>query len=59
MRAQPLPGARLIRDWNGHRYVVDVVENRFVMDGKPYRSLTAIALKITGAKWSGPRFFGL
>lgn len=58
-RLLPQPGARLIRDWNGRRYVVEVVEGGFVMDGKLYRSLTAIAFRITGAKWSGPRFFGL
>lgn len=58
-RPQPLPGARLIREWNGRRYVVEVVDDGFVMDGKLYRSLTAIAFRITGAKWSGPRFFGL
>ena len=58
-RLLPLPGARLIRDWNGRRYVVEVVDAGFVMDGKQYRSLTAIAFRITGARWSGPRFFGL
>jgi hypothetical protein len=58
-RRQPLPGARLIREWNGRRYVVEVADGGFVMDGKLYRSLTAIAFRITGAKWSGPRFFGL
>lgn len=58
-RAVPLPGARLIREWNGRRYVVDVTESGFVMDSKLYKSLTAIAVRITGAKWSGPRFFGL
>jgi Protein of unknown function (DUF2924) len=58
-RTIPLPGARLIRDWNGKRYVVDIVENGFVMDGKTYKSLTAIAFLITGTRWSGPRFFGL
>ena len=59
LRPQPLPGARLIREWNGRRYIVDVVEDGFVFDGKSYRSLTSIAFRITGAKWSGPRFFGL
>jgi len=59
VRPLPLPGARLIRDWNGRRYVVDVIDGGFVLDGKQYRSLTAIAFRITGAKWSGPRFFGL
>lgn len=59
VRPLPSPGARLIRDWNGRRYVVEVVEAGFVMDGKVYKSLTAIAYRITGARWSGPRFFGL
>ena len=58
-RAVPLPGTRLIREWNGRRYVVEVTDDGFVMDGKAHRSLTAIAFRITGVKWSGPRFFGL
>lgn len=58
-RKQPAPGARLIRDWNGKRHVIDVTENGFVFEAKVYNSLTAIAHQITGAHWSGPRFFGL
>lgn len=58
-RKQPAPGARLVRDWNGKRHVVDVIEAGFVFEAKTYRSLTAIARQITGAHWSGPRFFGL
>ena len=54
-----VPGARLIRDWNGKTWVVDVTDAGFVMQGETYRSLTAIAKRITGARWSGPRFFGL
>lgn len=53
------PGTRLVRDWNGRTHVVDVAEAGFVFDGKTYRSLSAIARRITGARWSGPRFFGL
>lgn len=52
-------GMRLVRDWNGRRYCVDVGDKGFIFDGKTYRSLSAIASKITGAHWSGPRFFGL
>ncbi len=37
------PGAKLIREWRGKRR----------------RSLSVIAKLITGAHWSGPRFFGL
>lgn len=58
-RSLPLPGARLIREWNGRRYVVDVIDGGFVMNDKRYRSLSGIALEIIGTKWSGPRFFGL
>ena len=54
-----VPGARLIRDWNGKTWVVDVTDSGFEMQGETYRSLTAIAKRITGAHWSGPRFFGL
>lgn len=53
------PGTHLVREWNGRTYQVEVLEDGFRMDGKQYRSLSAIAVKITGAHWSGPRFFGL
>ena len=53
------PGMRLVREWNGRTHVVDVSEDGFVFDGKTYRSLSAIAKRITGAHWSGRRFFGL
>ena len=53
------PGTRLIREWNGVTHVVDVVDGQFVWNGTRYRSLSAIARAITGARWSGPRFFAL
>ncbi len=52
-------GTQLVREWNGRPYRVEVTEAGFVLDGKCYSSLSAIAKKITGAHWSGPRFFGL
>lgn len=59
-RAPPLsPGTRLTREWHGRTHHVHVVERGFEYRDKPYRSLTAIAREITGARWSGPRFFGL
>lgn len=58
-RRKPVPGARLLRDWNGRTHVIDVTENGYLYDGTIYRSLSAIARRITGAHWSGPRFFGL
>lgn len=52
-------GARLLREWNGTTHVVDVLPDGFRWNGATHRSLSAIARAITGAKWSGPRFFGL
>lgn len=52
-------GTHLVREWNGRTYQVEVLEQGFRMDGRAYRSLTAIAKRITGTNWSGPRFFGL
>ena len=53
------PGARLVREWRGRTHTVTVTEDGFEYGGASYPSLTKIAKKITGAHWSGPRFFGL
>ena len=53
------PGMRLVREWQGRSHVVDVREDGFQWNDRTYRSLSALAADITGAKWSGPRFFGL
>jgi len=53
------PGTQLLREWNGRRYQVEVLDDGFVMNGEHFKSLSAIALQITGTTWSGPRFFGL
>jgi hypothetical protein len=53
------PGARLVREWRGRVHTVTVTEDGFEYAGTSYPSLTKIARKITGAHWSGPRFFGL
>lgn len=55
----PTPGARLTREWRGKRHVVEVLNDGFTYRGKIYTSLSEIARTITGARWSGPRFFGL
>lgn len=52
-------GARLVREWNGIAHVVDIVEGGYRYREKKYASLTAIAKEVTGAHWSGPRFFGI
>lgn len=51
------PGTRLVREWGGATHTVAVVEDGFEYAGERYRSLTEIASRITGAHWSGPRFF--
>lgn len=53
------PGSRLLREWNGSTHVVDVLPDGFLWNGTSHRSLSAIARAITGARWSGPRFFVL
>jgi Protein of unknown function (DUF2924) len=53
------PGTRLLREWGGKTHTVIVLEDGFEHDGDRYESLTEIARRITGAHWSGPRFFGL
>lgn len=52
-------GTRLIREWNGQTIAVEVTEDGFVWKDRTYRSLSEIAREVTGAHWSGPRFFGL
>jgi len=53
------PGTRLLREWGGRTYTVIVLDDGFESEGERYQSLTQIARRITGAHWSGPRFFGL
>ena len=53
------PGTRLVRSWNGRTISVEVREEGFVFQDQRYPSLSAIAREVTGAHWSGPRFFGL
>jgi len=52
-------GTTLVRQWRGHTHAVLVRDDGFEYEGQPYRSLSVIAKRITGAQWSGPRFFGL
>ncbi len=53
------PGSRLIREWRGEVHRVTVLEKGFDWRGNRYASLSQIARAITGARWSGPLFFGL
>jgi hypothetical protein len=52
-------GTRLVREWQGRTYEVLVLDDGFSWQGTGYRSLSALARKITGTAWSGPLFFGL
>ena len=53
------PGTRLVREWQGDVYEVTILPKGYLWQGRIYHSLSGIAKEITGAKWSGPRFFGL
>lgn len=53
------PGTRLIREWQGKTFEVTVMDRGYAYRGNRYESLSEIAREITGARWSGPRFFGL
>jgi hypothetical protein len=53
------PGAKLVREWQGRTHTIVVVDDGFTWQGRQWQSLSAIARAITGARWSGPRFFGL
>lgn len=53
------PGTRLVREWHGVTHTVLILEDGVEWKGKRFRSLSVVAREITGAHWSGPRFFGL
>jgi hypothetical protein len=59
IRPQLKSGTRLMPEWQGRNYEVLVLDDGFSWQGTHYRSLSAIARKITGTAWSGPLFFGL
>ena len=52
-------GTRIVREWNGRLLCVHVTKEGFRFEDRPYGSLSEIAREVTGAHWSGPRFFGL
>ena len=53
------PGTILVRLWHGVRHEVTIRQNGFEYQGQLYRSLSAVAKKITGSHWNGRRFFQL
>ena len=56
---RPVSGTRLIRDYQGVEHCVTVRDNDFEYQGRPYKSLSAVARAITGTQWNGLAFFGL
>ncbi|MRX52335.1 DUF2924 domain-containing protein [Paracoccus sp. S-4012] len=58
-RDRPITGTRLLREWQGVEQVVTVTADGFEWQGRPYKSLSAIARAITGTRWNGWVFFGL
>ncbi|WP_210210752.1 DUF2924 domain-containing protein [Mesorhizobium sp. YM1C-6-2] len=58
-RDKPITGTRLLREWLGVEHVVTVTADGFEWQGRPYKSLSAIARTITGTRWNGWTFFGL
>jgi hypothetical protein len=56
---RPITGTRLLREWKGIEHSVTVRDDGFEYQGRPYRSLSAIARQITGTRWNGLVFFGL
>ena len=57
--AMPIAGTRLLREWQGVEHTVTVLTEGYEWQGRPYRSLSAIARAITGTRWNGLVFFGL
>ena len=56
---RPIAGTQLRREWKGVAHVVTVRDHDFEYNGRPYKSLSAIAREITNVRWNGPVFFGL
>ena len=58
-RDRPITGTQLLREWQGVEHLVTVTTDGFDWQGRPYKSLSAIARAITGTRWNGWVFFGL
>ena len=55
----PIAGTRLLREWQGVEETVTVLADGYEWQGRPYKSLSAVARAITGTQWNGWIFFGL
>jgi hypothetical protein len=56
---KPLIGSKIIKEYHEKTYEILVVEGGFSFEGEVFKSLSAIANKITGTKWNGLKFFGI
>ena len=56
---RPITGTKLVREWDGIEHCVTVRDEDFEYQGRPFKSLSAIARAITGTQWNGWLFFGL
>lgn len=56
---KPVTGTRLVRAYQGVEHIVTVLADGYSWEGRPYKSLSAIARAITGTRWNGWTFFGL
>src|SRR5262245_5296761 len=50
---RPTAGTRLVREWQGVEHSVTVRDDGYEHQGRPYKSLSAIARLITGTRWNG------
>ena len=58
--ATKVKGTKLYRVWKGKQYEVTVGSHgKYIYQGEIFRSLSAVARKITGTKWNGKVFFGV
>ena len=55
----PSIGTKIVKEYKGQIHEVLTVENGFAYAGTVFKSLSAVATKITGTKWNGLRFFGV
>lgn len=54
-----LAGTKICKEYQGIMHQIEVTKDGFEYNGKKWKSLSAIATKITGTKWNGPKFFNL
>ena len=59
LNGRPIAGTRLIREWQGVEHSVTVLRDGFEWQGRPYKSLSAVARAITGTRWNGLVFFAI